>query len=180
MSDYSAISAPSWYTEANRTLMVQRLREAGFSDAAAEVAGFAQRGEFHPAIAYSWHLETIAWIREQLNQSFAGKTVVVTHHAPSYESLGLLDLDRGILKPGTVFHPGPVRVAGYASDMDYLLGEHHVDLWIHGHTHWANDYLRHGCRIVSNPRGYFDPGGMQRGTLGATAPGFRADLVLEL
>jgi hypothetical protein len=33
---------------------------------------------------------------------------------------------------------------------------------------------------VSNPRGYFDAGGMQRGTSGATAPGFRADLVIEV
>jgi predicted phosphodiesterase len=180
MNDYAAILAPSWYTKENQLTMVRRLRAVGVTDPIADVATHARLGSFHPVIAYGWHLETVTWLREQLLQSFNGKTVVVTHHAPSYESLGLLDLDRGILKPGTVFHPGPVRIAGYASDLDYLLGEHQIDLWVHGHTHWANDYLRHGCRIVSNPRGYFDPGGARRGTAGATAPGFRDDLVIEI
>jgi Icc-related predicted phosphoesterase len=30
-----------------------------------------------------------------------------------------------------------------------------VKLWIHGHIHETNDYQVAGCRVVSNPRGYY-------------------------
>jgi hypothetical protein len=33
------------------------------------------------------------------------------------------------------------------------------DLWVHGHTHTSFDYEVNGCRVVSNPRGYFQRDG---------------------
>ena len=87
------------------------------------------------------------WLTQELNRPFDGKTVVVTHHAPVLDHLG-------------DDHPGHLAAA-YANDWSELLSK--ADLWIHGHTHFAADFFKNGCRVVSNPRGYpgqrtgFDP-----------------------
>lgn len=67
-------------------------------------------------------------------------TVVVTHHAPSRQSW---DEDRDVL-----FRPA------YCNDLEHLLAEHPIDLWVHGHVHHRHDYALHGTRVVCNPRGY--------------------------
>ena len=71
-----------------------------------------------------------------------GKKVVITHHAPSFQSL---NKDYGTQIPGA-----------YASDLSHLIEYHSPDLWIHGHIHETNDYLIGNTRIVSNPRGYYN------------------------
>lgn len=99
--------------------------------------------------------ESKAWLLEQVRRPFAGKTVVVTHHAPlltllpSWPDYGGLD-------------------AAYANEWVEFLSEN-IDLWVFGHTHHAVDVEIEGVRFVSNPRGYPDE-----------QTGFRADLVIEL
>lgn len=88
-----------------------------------------------------------AWLREQLAKDFSGKTIVVTHHAPSPLVIG-----------GQ--HDGHLNAA-YANNWQDLIPG--VDLWVFGHTHQAVDVELGGCRIISNPKGYpnektgFDP-----------------------
>jgi len=80
------------------------------------------------------------WLKRQLAEPFTGKTVVITHHAPSASSI----------------HPrfaGDAWNACFTSDMEDLMGDG-VDLWIHGHTHNSFDYRIKGTRVVCNPRGY--------------------------
>lgn len=84
-------------------------------------------------------LKSQAWLREALAQPFDGPTVVVTHFAPS-----LLSADpRYGLTPGS---------AGFCNSLDELLSL--ATLWLHGHLHCPNDYVKHGCRVVANPLGY--------------------------
>ncbi|MEO7159820.1 MAG: metallophosphoesterase [Polaromonas sp.] len=91
-------------------------------------------------------LKSQAWLREALAQPFDGPTVVVTHFAPS-----LLSADpRYGLSPGT---------AGFCNSLDELLPL--ATLWLHGHLHCPNDYVRHGCRVVANPLGYARKGEQQ-------------------
>jgi predicted phosphodiesterase len=84
---------------------------------------------------------TVAWLDAQLQQPFDGPTVVITHHAPSPQSV----------------HP---RFAGsplngcFVSDLERLMGAERVRLWIHGHTHDSFDYSVRGTRVLCNPRGY--------------------------
>lgn len=83
---------------------------------------------------------TVKQLKEGLCKPFKGKTVVVTHHAPSNRSV----------------HPRYQHDAlspGFASELDYLMGEP-VSLWVHGHVRNSNDYCINGTRVVSNPRGY--------------------------
>lgn len=81
------------------------------------------------------------WLANKLAQPFNGPTVVVTHHAPSPQSI----------------HP---RFAGsllnncFVSNAEHLLGSVDAPLWIHGHTHDSFDYMVEGTRVVCNPRGY--------------------------
>jgi hypothetical protein len=84
-------------------------------------------------------LEDQAWLRAQLAQPFDGKTVVVTHFAPSAHSYD----PRYGLTPGT---------AGFCNALDDLLPL--ADAWLHGHLHCAQDYRRGRCRVVANPLGY--------------------------
>ena len=79
-----------------------------------------------------------AWLTGELDKPFAGKTVVVTHHAPTSEYVSG-DFPEHL-------------VAAYANNWPELLEK--ADLWIYGHTHIAADFVKQGCRVVSNPRGY--------------------------
>lgn len=69
------------------------------------------------------------------------KSVVVTHHAPSAQSLKNE-------RVGVDVSPA------YASSLDELMLDYAPDLWIHGHTHESVDYRIGTTRVISNPRGY--------------------------
>ena len=87
-------------------------------------------------------LKARAWLRSKLAEPFDGKTVVITHHAPSLRSLA--DSPDG----------GTLLDAAYAVDCEDLMGGERVALWVHGHSHTAVDYDFKGTRVVCNPRGY--------------------------
>ena len=93
-----------------------------------------------------------------LAEPFAGKTVVVTHHAPSSQSV----------------HPRYARdllTPAFASNLENLVDGNRVALWIHGHMHESFGYEVYGTRVVCNPRGYAPK---------ALNPNFRPDLAVEI
>jgi Icc-related predicted phosphoesterase len=85
------------------------------------------------------HAKHRSWLTKKLAEPFDGKTIVVTHMAPSMMSV-----------PPQYAHD-PVSAA-YASRLDGLAEQ--ADLWIHGHMHDSFDYRIGKCRVVCNPRGY--------------------------
>lgn len=87
------------------------------------------------------HNKAVDFLSKELqNISKAEKILVMTHHAPHYESI----IDKYRLD---------MVESAYASNLEYLLSN--VDIWIHGHTHSSVDYIIGKCRIISNPRGYY-------------------------
>ncbi len=88
------------------------------------------------------HAHAREWLEGELAKPFAGKTVVVTHHAPHRDSLAERFAD-------------DLASAGFVSHLTDLVGPP-IDLWIHGHTHTPFDYVANGTRVVCNPRGYID------------------------
>jgi Icc-related predicted phosphoesterase len=113
---------------------------------------------FTPKDAIRLHEQSRDWLAQMLAQPFDGKTVVVTHHAPSPRSV----------------HPRYAQnllTPAFASDLEGLMDASRVALWIHGHMHDAFDYRVHGTRIVCNPRGYAPD---------QLSEGFRADLVVQV
>ncbi|RDU95609.1 metallophosphoesterase [Trinickia dinghuensis] len=97
---------------------------------------------FTAADTLALHRHARAWLARELAKPFAGKTIVVTHHAPHRASLA----ER---------FANDLSSAGFISHLTDLVGPP-VALWIHGHTHTPFDYVADGTRIVCNPRGYVD------------------------
>lgn len=76
-----------------------------------------------------------------LKTEFNGKTIVCTHHMPSYR----------------LCHPrfGTEINGGFAANCDDILAyDHAPDIWIFGHTHDVIDTRLWKTRCFSNPAGY--------------------------
>lgn len=73
------------------------------------------------------------------------QTVVVTHHAPSYQSVQAEYRDH-------VY--GAINRAYYTELSDLMFDHPQLTHWFHGHMHAMNDYQLGSCRVVSRPRGY--------------------------
>ncbi len=104
------------------------------------------------------HYKSIRWLKSELKDN-PQKTIVVTHHAPSRQSL--VKTEQSNLD---------LLNAAYASSLDELILKSGPLLWIHGHIHEPRDYKIGKTRIVSNPRGYaFEE-----------SPSFRREFVVEV
>lgn len=125
-----------------------------------ESGGAASR-DFTPGDSRALHTQARAWLERELAKPFAGKTIVVTHHAPHRLSLAERYADDKVS-------------AGFVSHLPELVREP-VALWIHGHTHTAFDYTVNGTRVICNPRGYRD-----RRTGQMENPQFAWDRVVEI
>jgi predicted phosphodiesterase len=113
--------------------------------------------KLRPSDTASFHRRSRHWLEEKLREPCHGRTVVVTHHAPSPRSLG------PHLK-------GDHVSAAYASDMENLVAASGASVWIHGHIHTASDYQIGETRVICNPRGYLDD----------PTAGFQPGLVIEV
>ncbi|OIQ77546.1 3',5'-cyclic adenosine monophosphate phosphodiesterase CpdA [mine drainage metagenome] len=85
------------------------------------------------------------WLENRLAEPHAGPTVVITHHAPSRQSIHSR-------------FAGSLLNGCFVSDLQHLVDGQRVQLWVHGHTHDTFDYMLHGTRVVCNPRGYAKEG----------------------
>lgn len=90
------------------------------------------------------HARHKAWLSAQLAEPFDGKTVVITHMAPSMLSVEEQYADN-------------LGSPAFASRLDALVAQ--ADLWVHGHMHASLDYSLGKCRVVCNPCGYKRPDG---------------------
>ena len=95
--------------------------------------------KMRPTDTARFHSEQRDWIRKKLDEPFEGKTVVITHMAPSMRSV-------------PEEYMADIVSTAYASNLDALVES--ADLWIHGHMHTSCDYTIGQCRIICNPRGY--------------------------
>lgn len=87
------------------------------------------------------HRASVAWLKEQFELYRGRQVVVVTHHAPSEQSVAEC-------------YRNDILTAGFASNLDALVKESGAALWIHGHTHGCCDYVLGGTRVVANACGY--------------------------
>lgn len=95
---------------------------------------------FTPEDSLRLNNQSTTWLtRKLIGESFDGKTVVVTHHCPSWQSVAPK-------------YQSDLLSACFASRLEDLMGN--SELWIHGHTHENFDYELNGTRVVCNPRGY--------------------------
>lgn len=113
---------------------------------------------FRPEDSIALHQQGCGWLKCMLEEPFSGKTVVVTHHAPSSGSV----------------HPRYARnllTPAFASRLEHMMDGGRIALWIHGHMHDAFDYEVYETRVICNPRGYVPH---------ENQDGFIPDLVVEI
>jgi Icc-related predicted phosphoesterase len=106
---------------------------------------------FRPADARRFHTQSLGWLAQQTAETRGKKIVVVTHHAPSPQSIP------------SRYQNDPLNPA-FASNLEPFIAECGAPLWIHGHIHHRTDFTLGGTHVVANPRGYptephtgFDP-----------------------
>lgn len=111
--------------EANKTLLDYRLIRHG-------------NRLFRAEDSVSQHFCCRTWLLSQLEKTFDGKTIVVTHHAPSGQSV-----PRALRA-----NPLAATIASALDDLVRL-----TDLWVHGHIPDTLDYGIGSARVVCNARG---------------------------
>jgi predicted phosphodiesterase len=132
---------------------------------------------FNQYLSLQVHQESRLWLERQLAQPFAGKTVVITHHAPiewAWTGVELRAeqpiswLEKALAQSPLakdISHPGhspeepesliELKKLAYCNDLNSLFYHYKIDAWIYGHVHCTGDWKIFKSRIVSNPRGYF-------------------------
>jgi len=83
------------------------------------------------------------WLKESLENSKGLKNIVVTHHAPSIQSVP------------EMYKQDPITSA-YASDLEDFIREYQPLYWVHGHIHSPSQYTIGNTEIICNPHGYID------------------------
>ncbi|WP_341910985.1 metallophosphoesterase [Ferrovibrio terrae] len=106
-----------------------------------------------PSDTQKFHRDAVAWLDRELSNPWDGRTVVVTHHAPS--------LRKELWNVQYEFTP---LMRAFHAELDDLIAHYRPDAWFFGHHHWCLDVTIDGTRFVSNQRGYpkeftggFDP-----------------------
>jgi len=160
MSDYGEIDAGDWESKgSNSKKQAFRYRKIGLKRREAEPGASAK---FHPAMAYYEHVLTVKWLERMLEKEPKAPTVVVTHHAPTFEALRAAHIKEELLKPENwdrrYRDPDLVRVAAYATPLESLLEKYKktIMLWAHGHMHHGHDSQVRGVRVLCNARGHFE------------------------
>lgn len=91
----------------------------------------------------SIHKKSLSWLTDELAKRKGQRNIVITHHAPSKNSL-------------PEQYKGNIVSAAYSSNLEYFVLEHSPLVWIHGHIHKSSNYNIGNTRIICNPRGYPD------------------------
>ncbi len=97
------------------------------------VIGAPER-ELRPKDTIALHEHQKSWLISELAKPWSGKTVVITHHAPSASVAGGM----------TALSPC------FASDLDDLIDRYRPAAWIFGHTHRPAELRMRGGTLLRN------------------------------
>ena len=143
IKDWNFIGATLWTDFRNENALEMMEAKNYMSDYKVIRIGPNYR-KLNPDDTLGFHKKSKQFLMDTLPMFKDQKVWILTHHAPSYQSV----------------HP-KYRTAGiangaYYSDFDELIFDNpQIKYWSHGHMHDSFDYMVGGCRILCNPRGYF-------------------------
>jgi Icc-related predicted phosphoesterase len=101
--------------------------------------------KMNPDDTLKFHKKSKQFLLDTLPVFENQKVWVLTHHAPSYQSVS------------TKYRSSGIANGAYVSDLDDLILDNpQIKYWSHGHTHESMDYMIGGCRVICNPRGYYN------------------------
>lgn len=97
-------------------------------------------GKIKPEEILVEHNKTVEFISSTLeHNNNRYQTCVVTHHAPSIQSLGVESTNK--------------YAPFYASNLEPLIEKYQPEIWLHGHIHKSVSYFIGETLVLSNPRG---------------------------
>jgi len=91
----------------------------------------------------SIHRQSISWLSNELEKADCKNCVVVTHHAPSKQSV-------------PEHYKENIISSAYASNLENIIEKYKPNYWVHGHLHNSSNYSIGETQIICNPRGYSD------------------------
>jgi len=101
--------------------------------------------KMNPDDTLGFHKKSKQFLLDTLPMFENQKVWVLSHHAPSYQSVHPKYRSSGIAN------------GAYVSNLeDLILNNPQVKYWSHGHTHESFDYRIGDCRVICNPRGYYN------------------------
>ncbi|MEO4005259.1 metallophosphoesterase [Flavobacterium sp. CAU 1735] len=106
---------------------------------------------------YGIHQRSKEWLDKSLKDSKELQNIVITHHAPSIQSVP------------EMYQKDPVTSA-YASNLEAFILEHQPKYWIHGHIHTPCRYNIGETEVICNPHGYINE----------KDAGFNPELIIEI
>lgn len=112
---------------------------------------------FSPFVSYLLNKENTHWLEQQLANPFDGKTLVMTHHAPSQLALSMGNYivnPRGgcfasFIKKKVAKH----KIGAYTNSLERLGMNYKIDGWVHGHFHEHMNYRLGSANVICNPTG---------------------------
>ncbi len=139
VEDVRFLGGTLWTDCNNHDPVTMMTLQYGMNDYRVVVNDEAGYTKLRPTHTLQRHVKTKQFIKQNL----APKTVVVTHHAPSPQSIAP--------EYQTEHHLN----GGYASDLTELIQDNpQIAYWCHGHMHHTLDYAVGETRVLCNPRGY--------------------------
>lgn len=89
-----------------------------------------------------FHDESMEFLKSELNQNNANKTIVVTHHVPTFMNY-------------PEKYKGDIMNEAFAVELFDLIEDNSVNCWIYGHTHNNNKKFNVGnTQLLTNQLGY--------------------------
>lgn len=92
---------------------------------------------------YTIHGASVRWLAASLAASNTKQNLVITHHAPSPQSI-------------PEEYKSDAVSAAYASNLEALIWQYQPAYWVHGHIHQSCEYSIGNTKVICNPHGYTD------------------------
>lgn len=100
--------------------------------------------KLRPEDTLYFHKKSRKFLEQKVEEFKDHKIWICTHHAPSRQSIHEKYKNQALN-------------GAFASDMDDLiLSNPQIKYFSHGHTHESFDYMIGECRVLCNPRGYYN------------------------
>lgn len=143
INDWIFIGATLWADFRNENPLVMGEAAQYMNDYSSIRIGNNYR-KLKPTDTLNFHKQSKDFFAKEIKKHKHSKIWMVTHHGPSYQSVHKKYNNLSIN-------------GAYVSDLDdFILGHPQIKYWSHGHTHESFDYKIGDCRVVCNPRGYYN------------------------
>jgi len=107
---------------------------------------YVDKGLYHkltPEHTFHEHKKTLAYFKKTLDENVDKPFVILTHHAPSFQSVA------------DEFKYDKHMNGGYASELsEFILDHPQIKIWTFGHMHHRHRYYMGDTLLVANPKGY--------------------------